>query len=324
MKHLPILVLVAVLVGCRALDGTDVAHLSPEATGEGPRILCVVAHPDDEIAFAGTVYKTTTFLDGVCDLVTITNGEGGFKYATLAEPLYGLELTDEEVGRRHLPAIRRRELIEGCRILGFRDIHFLGERDHRYTTNPAEILGEGVEVWDLPSVLARLDDVLRAGHYDYVFTLLPTPTTHGHHQAATILALTALEALPADARPVAFGVETWQEGEEAAAPFVVREGYPLTHLAAGSGPFRFDRTLAFGHRDQLSYKIIANWAIAAHRSQGTMQLLMNRGDEERYYPFALTAPADFGRVERFFSALAARQFPVKTYGPSAGTNAGGS
>ena len=55
----------------------------------------VAPHPDDEIAFAGALYKTSTLLDGRCDVAGITNGEGGFKYSTLAERIYGLELTDE-------------------------------------------------------------------------------------------------------------------------------------------------------------------------------------------------------------------------------------
>ncbi len=51
-----------------------------------------------------------------------------------------------------------------------------------------------------------------------------------------------------------------------------------------------------------------------------MQLLVNRGDEERFFPFALTLPEDLGEVEEFFAALAAPQFATRTYGPSAGTN----
>ena len=47
----------------------------------------------------------------------ITNGEGGFKYATLAERYYGAELTREGVGRARLPALRRAELLEGAGLL---------------------------------------------------------------------------------------------------------------------------------------------------------------------------------------------------------------
>ena len=40
-------------------------------------------------------------LDGACDVVTITNGEGGYKYAVLAQRLYGRPLTDDEGENAH-------------------------------------------------------------------------------------------------------------------------------------------------------------------------------------------------------------------------------
>ena len=52
-------------------------------------------------------------MKGSVDLALITNGEGGYKYSTLAEDIYGLELTDEEVGRKYLPDIRKKELEAG-------------------------------------------------------------------------------------------------------------------------------------------------------------------------------------------------------------------
>ena len=71
-----------------------------------PHVLIVTAHPDDEISCSATVYKITHELKGVVDLALITNGEGGYKYSTLAEAYYNLELTDEKVGRENLPRIR--------------------------------------------------------------------------------------------------------------------------------------------------------------------------------------------------------------------------
>jgi len=41
----------------------------------------------------------------------ITNGEGGYRYSLLAEPVYGVALTDEAVGRAALPEIRKRGLL---------------------------------------------------------------------------------------------------------------------------------------------------------------------------------------------------------------------
>ena len=103
------------LTSCAA---TNVVTVTPSGGNSGPRVLCVFAHPDDETTVAGALYKTATFLDGTVDMVLITNGEGGFKYSTLAEDIYELELTLEEVGRAHLPRIRREEMLDGCALLG--------------------------------------------------------------------------------------------------------------------------------------------------------------------------------------------------------------
>ncbi len=77
------------------------------AQARSTRVLVVVAHPDDDTDFVGAVYKLTHVLGGKADLCVVTNGEGGYRYATLAEPIYGLKLTQESVGRKALPAIRR-------------------------------------------------------------------------------------------------------------------------------------------------------------------------------------------------------------------------
>src|ERR1700735_3486907 len=58
-----------------------------------PKILLVVAHPDDEYTFAATVYRVAKELGGTVDEVVITDGAGGFHYSTLSEPIYGIPLT---------------------------------------------------------------------------------------------------------------------------------------------------------------------------------------------------------------------------------------
>ena len=58
--------------------------------------------------------------------------------------------------------------------------------------------------------------------------------------------------------------------------------YP--EAAPADGPIHeFDRTQPFGHRDKLDYRVVVNWVIAAHKSQGTMQLAMNKGERERFF-----------------------------------------
>src|SRR5438045_3022121 len=80
-------------------------------------VLIVTAHPDDEIAFAVTIYKITHELMGTADIAVITNGEAGYKYSLLAEPYYHLKLTDEAIGRKNLPTIRKKELMSAGNII---------------------------------------------------------------------------------------------------------------------------------------------------------------------------------------------------------------
>ena len=303
---------------CRApvAHGVERIDLHSIEAPRGPKILCVVAHPDDEIAFAATLYQTAVALGGACDVAVITNGEGGFKYATLSEPIYGLELTDETVGRARLPAIRRRELAAGCRILGVRDLYFLDQTDHRYTLDPNEVLAPDADVWDLAFVERSLRSILRAGDYDFLFTLVPSAGTHAHHKAAGILALRVLDGMPPRERPVAM----CSSGSDAET-FGVLEGFPITRVTGEC--FSFDRTRPLGFQGGLDYKIVVNWAIAEHKSQGTMQRLMNQGDREGYRLYALNAPDAVERARAFFEALAVDPFEARSYGPSAGTNTDG-
>ena len=88
------------------------------------------------------------------------------------------------------------------------------------------------------------------------------------------------------------------------------------------GPFVFDRTQKFGYQGKLDYRVIVNWLIAAHKSQGTMQLAMNQGEREEFFLFADRNLAASKKAAALFEALRGEQFPAKTYGASAGTNAG--
>lgn len=72
------------------------------------RTLLVVAHPNDDYYFAATVYRMAVQLHGQVDELIVTNGEGGSRYSILAEPHYNESLTIETIGRKKLPAIRKR------------------------------------------------------------------------------------------------------------------------------------------------------------------------------------------------------------------------
>jgi LmbE family N-acetylglucosaminyl deacetylase len=327
LRRSVLLALVAAFGGVAACSSPSPQRVRVSAAwsaGSGPRILAVNAHPDDETAFAATLYKASTYLGATCDVVVLTNGEGGFKYATLAERMYGQALTDEAVGRRLLPGIRRAEMLAGAELLELRDVHFLGQRDHRYTPDVGEVLGRsdgsdgaGPGVWDLAYVRGYLRALMEAERYDFVFTLAPTATTHGHHQAASLLAVEVAGELPAERRPVCLAVDV------AAAPDDPR---PVVNDRASAAlergpPLLFDRAQRFGHRDALSYSIVVNLVIAAHRSQGTMQLAMNGGPLERFYLYARNPPDARVRAAALFDALKGGQFRPREYAESAGTNA---
>jgi len=282
----------------------------PAAHEKGPRVLIVDAHPDDEGAYAAAVYKITHDLGGTVDLVVITNGEGGYKYSTLAEPIYHLKLTDEKIGRKYLPGIRHKELINAGKIIGLHHIYFFDQRDNRYTLDPHEVLDSN---WNIPLVKSKLKQILTSGHYDFVFTLLPSDSTHGHHKVSTILALMAVQNLPANvAHPIVLCATNIQK-DKVSASFTELAGFPITHISDGKPSFSFDRNQSFGFHHVLNYKIIVNWEIAEHKSQGTLQTGYNQGDIEEYYYFDINPPSGREKTKALFDKLAINTYPELTY-----------
>ncbi len=266
----------------------------------GPNVLIVVAHPDDDAMFSAAIYKITHALGGNVDLVLVTDGSGGYRYSQLAEPIYGLELTDERVARQHLPAIRKRELMAGGEIVGIRNYFFLDQYDHAYTENVDTVLAH---VWDTDDVRRRLTRIMQRVSYDFVFVHLPIPNFHAHHQAASILALQAAGTLADGQRPVVLGSLVGSRADTARMDFRERPGFPITRIRDDVGPFIFDRTEPLSPDGRLDYRIIVNWVIAEHKSQGTMQLLVNRGDSERFWVFAANGPNAVDDTRRLFHRL---------------------
>ncbi|MGE3799777.1 MAG: PIG-L family deacetylase [Candidatus Kapaibacterium sp.] len=274
-----------------------------------PNILIVTAHPDDESGMAATVWKVTHALKGNVDLALITNAEGGYKYSSLANIIYGHELTNEDTGRALLPTIRKKELMAGGDIIGIRNYFFFDQKDHMYTLNVDSTFGY---VWDTASVMKRLTEIMEKGAYDYVFCLLPTPGTHGHHKGATIMALEAASRLSKEKRPIVLGVSVSTDGDSVEV-FKGLPGYPRTSISTGLPSFSFDRRASFGFKNQLNYKIIVNWLIAEHKSQGTMQLGVNRGDFEEFWWFDMNDRERFEETQGLFRMLAEPFFEELEY-----------
>lgn len=265
----------------------------------------MTAHPDDDALFSATIFKTARLLDGTVDLALITNGEGGYKYATLDNYLYDKQLDKEEVGRANLPGIRKKELMAGGDIVGIRNYYFFDQKDEEYSLDAAKPLGE----WNTDYITKRLQTIITEENYDFVFTMMPSEQTHAHHKASAILALRAINGLPAEDRPVVLSTTILREKTDRIS-FSQLQGYPLTKINREIEPFAFDRTQKFGHDNRLDYNIIANWVIAEHKSQGTMQLLMNAGKVEQYWFYQINPVEKETKARTFFEAV--NEVPIYT------------
>jgi LmbE family N-acetylglucosaminyl deacetylase len=293
--------LVTLLLGFAAAASLGGVSAAQEA--ESVNVLLVIAHPDDEAMFAATVYKITHKLQGNVDVAVVTDGSGGFRYAQLAEPIYGLELTDESIARQYLPAIRKRELMAGGQIIGIRKYFFLDQFDQAYTENIDTVI---THIWDADRVKRRLLEIMARNSYDFVFVHLPIPNFHAHHKAASILALETASALPDSQRPVVLGSFVGSLADSTAFPpntYSEHPGYSITRVRSDVPPFVFDRGEPLSEDGRLNYQIVVNWIIAEHKSQGTMQLLMNRGDLERFWYFAANPPGGLERARSLFEWL---------------------
>jgi N-acetylglucosamine malate deacetylase 2 len=249
--------------------------------GSAPsHVLLVVAHADDESEMAGTIYRITKELSGAVDQVIISDGEGGFRYSSLAGRYYGADLASEPVGRALLPHIRQEEARRAGRVLGIRRQWFLNERDDHFTLNVQEVLEK---TWRADRVEQWLVKRLHKNHYDQVFVLLPTEDTHGEHKAATILALRAAEQIPEDQRPAVLGI---QASPDDTTSYETLSGYPITATNSSQPQFHFDRDVHFGFRDALSYQIVVNWVISEHKSQGLFQTTVGQNRYENFWVFS--------------------------------------
>ena len=260
------------------------------------------------------MYALSHLLGAQVDLAVLTRGEGGYRAATLAEPIHGLKLTDPEVARVHLASIREQELRAAARILGLHECFFLGQPDAGFTVDASAPAGEG---WDTDFIRRRLRELLFEGRYGFVFVMLPLPLTHTHHRASALLALEVVASLAPGDRPLVLGASGHTRRKDVAEenrqgfPIPEVEGFsyagmkdqPLTEVHPGA-VFEFDRTRRFGFRGRLDFNIVVDWAIAEHKTQGVMQLRQGAIELERYWYFALNPEAGLARVRSLFAQLA--------------------
>ncbi|OOQ57779.1 PIG-L family deacetylase [Mucilaginibacter pedocola] len=288
-------------------------HISINAVAQEaakpPRVLVVMAHPDDESTFSVTLYKIAKEQHGTVDLFVITNGEAGFKYATLAEAFYGRDLTDEQTGRQNLPRIRKQELMNAGKILGVSEYHFAGQQDSKFTLNERQPLDS---CWNVTLVGKELKKVLLSKSYDFVFCLLPEADTHGAHKAAALLSLDIVHSLPEGRRPTLLGATLKNKTGQTLAYTSLRN-YPETEATTDTAAFVIDRTASFSYHNRVNYKVIANWEIAEHKTQGVTQMTMNEGDLEEFWFFKQNDAGRFEKCRQLFDKLKLTPYLAKTY-----------
>lgn len=290
-----------------ALCALLAASISPaSAQSERPLdVLVVTAHSDDETLMAGAIHRLAHELGADVDLLVVTDGGGGYEYAILGERHYGIALASEPDARRNLPLVRKREVIGSAGVLGIRNVFFLDELDHEYTTDVDTVLRH---VWDAEFVRGRISTLLDRGSYDLVLTILPTPQTHGHHKGAAILALEAIAELPVDRQPLVLGADLFDARQMAdpnapAYVFSGLEGYNVTAVDPAAPVFRFDRRQPLEPTGLLDYRYVAHLAMAEHRSQGSLAGYFGWGDYEFYWFYAINDPARLAEAAALFARL---------------------
>jgi hypothetical protein len=210
-----------------------------------------------------------------------------------------MELTREDVGRKYLPAIRKEETLRAGKILGIRHHYFLDQKDARFTLDGNEAFAH---LWDTAAIEAKLSSLFDSESYDYVFTLLPTAETHGHHQAATLLALEAVAKLPADRRPAVLASEPAGPGDPQL-HFTGREQWPLTAVRKDTPVWTLNRERHLGFQGALNYNIVVNWVIAEHKSQGLFQTDCGKHNREQFWLFDISGSQGVDAANRLFGQL---------------------
>lgn len=275
---------------------------------KGPRVLVIQAHPDDETSYPIILYKITHELKGVVDLAMITDGQGGFNGSELGSVYYGMQLTDSTIGRSELPRIRKKEIMEAGDIMGIRQYYFFDQRDDYYNLNPIPYVSG--QRWDIPFVEKKLDQILAAQSYDFIITMLPFAGQHGHHKSAVIMALRAVQRYKGPVKPIIIAGSTYLD--ETPETFTMLEGFPETSIKKDAPSFYLDVATHFGKGKDISYKIIAQWVIAAYKSQGDMQENpLYKGNKETFRIFDINSNDAIPKTEKLFDQLHHSGFSVQ-------------
>ncbi|CAF1436830.1 unnamed protein product [Adineta steineri] len=257
-------------------------------------VLVVVAHPDDEVLFGGFMHSLTHQLNASVDLICVTNGEGGFKHAGIAESFYdNIKLREETIGRTHLPRIRQKELMGSGRIVGIRKFFFYDQFDLEYSRDTNSVLSKQ---WNKEWVIGRFHDTIKHGNgargYDLMIIMLPNVNSHGHHTVSGLLALETISRLQ-QMNSTGIVIPTVIGGSE----FVLNQPptYPENQLAevfrnTTVNEFRFNLRWKLIDAPIANYQTILCWMAAEHKTQGGLipELCTDSTrDNEQYFYFTI-------------------------------------
>ena len=284
-----------------------IVFLNNSLFAQGPKVLIVTAHPDDETMFPATIFKITRELKGTVDLALITDASGGYN-GLVASTYYGKNLTDSATGRVALPLLRKKELMCSGEVMGIRNFFFFDQLDDFYQVDPKPFF-EGKR-WDMAYCEKKLNKILEEGQYDYVFCLVPSAEQHAHHKTASILAIRGVQNLKSAKKPIVLGGRALNKNYTY--KFDVLEGFPETKISTKAPVFYFDRFFGFGEDKKHSYMIVADWVKACHKSQsGDMNSSMHRGDLETFWYFDINQESGIEATSKFFDTIRNSGFVTK-------------
>ena len=279
-----------------------ILFVSSAIQAQGPKVLVVTAHPDDETGFSVTMFKITHELKGTVDMAVMTDGGGGFADSQLGAMYYGLPLTDSVTARTHLPMLRKQEILNAGKIMGVRNIYFMEQPDDWYTTDITPYISG--KNWDIGYVERRMDRLLAERGYDLIITMLPHSGQHGHHKTSVLMALRALQRYKGPNKPIIIAGSSMSANSKPT-DFTMLDGYPETKLKPNAPKFTLNRAFRFKENDKVSYKIVADWVISEYKSQGAIQENgIHRTDMEIYHYYDMNDASGIEKVQKLFDDLA--------------------
>jgi len=279
-----------------------ILFVSSAIQAQGPKVLVVTAHPDDETGFSVTIFKITHELKGTVDMAVMTDGGGGFADSQLGAMYYGLPLTDSVTARTHLTMLRKQEILNAGKIMGVRNIYFMEQPDDWYTTDITPYISG--KNWDIGYVERRMDRLLAERGYDFIITMLPHSGQHGHHKTSVLMALRALQRYKGPNKPIIIAGSSMSANSKPT-DFTMLDGYPETKLKPNAPKFTLNRAFRFKENDKVSYKIVADWVISEYKSQGAIQENgIHRTDMEIYHYYDMNDASGIEKVQKLFDDLA--------------------